>query len=212
MKPFTLLRNGLTAICVVLAASTANAELQTWRLTGVVDPDSGTPGAGGIASEGSVHVDYVFDLDAPYDATFGEFVDLVRSVSLNDGPALAPSQSQLFLSPGAAFLGVGFASGQVGGLSAVYFGHADDLSPAGGLSGALARLSAQVRNRDELTLFFAGNQVAYVIPSSFTMLSAVPEPGGAALVWGGLGVLALLGRVSVRGPLASRNAAAKRRT
>ena len=82
----------------------------------------------------------------------------------------------------------------------------------GGLSGALARLSAQVRNRDELTLFFAGNQVAYVIPSSFTMLSAVPEPGGAALVWGGLGVLALLGRVSVRGPLASRNAAAKRRT
>jgi MYXO-CTERM domain-containing protein len=187
-------RKGLIAACIILALSVAHADVQTWRLMGVVDPDSGTPGAGGLSGDDIVQLDYLLDTAATYDARFGEFTNLVRSVSVNGGPSFAASSSYLSVPSGAAFLSAHFSAGQSGAPQAITFGHADDLGLVPDVSTALSRLSEQLRNRDELTLDFGGSGIAYVIPVSFSMLTAVPEPDGIALALLSLGALAARAR------------------
>jgi PEP-CTERM motif len=192
------LRSGLVAACAILAMSSAQAELQTWRLAGTADPDSSTPGAGGIWADEPVFVDFVLETNTPYNALFGDFSDLVRSVSFNGGTAVAPISSYLLQLYGAAFLNAQMPSSHPQGLAFVSFGHPDDMPQSSDVGTVLSLLSAQVRNRDEFTLSFGSSSVLYVIPSSFTQVTSVPEPDSLPLALLGIGLVGALSGLNRR--------------
>ncbi|HEX5310801.1 hypothetical protein [Aquabacterium sp.] len=175
----------ITSLALTFLATSAQAELQTWRLTSISYhvQEGFTPPA--FAEVGNVFsIDYVIDTQTPSAPGWnGMFSGSVKSFSINGITSLSEGYIAAW-GGGLNAINIWPSTGRTDGIDFISFNHFGG-NGATSVSSALAEFSlAASTNAVDLRIDF-GDKSVWAKPSSFAV-SAVPEPSCGLLLLGGL--------------------------
>lgn len=180
----------LASLAFLFYSASAQAELQTWRLTSTtyqVQASFAPPAFAQIGKD--FHIDYVVDTQTPsFPGWDGLFSGAVKSFSING----ITSQSEGYISAhgGLNAINIWPSSSRSDGIDFLSLGNFSETHTPD-VTSALKDFADSVQTKwTDLRVDF-GDKSIWAKPSSFVMTSSVPEPSGLLLT--ALGVVGVIG-------------------
>lgn len=177
------------ALASLAFATSAQAELQTWRLSATSsEVESGFTPPSFLELGKSFTIDYVIDTQAPsWGGGVALFSDAVKSITING--VTSGSDGYILATDGLNAINVSTNDARFAGIDFISFNNLAGGDKADVASALKGFATAVPLGDTELRVDF-GHMSVYASPSSFVMTS-VPEPSAAWLLLAGVPLLAI---------------------